>query len=64
MRVEKFEHRVNLTSPKSDLRVQLQTDARYQEFISRSRMKQILGYRVKVAAMEDVIAGEGLGIPG
>jgi hypothetical protein len=43
LRVEKFEHSVNLMSPKSDLRVQLQTDMRYQEFISRCRTKQILG---------------------
>jgi len=58
LRVEKFKHSVNLTSPESDLRVQLQTDARYQEFISRSRMKQILGYRMKVATMEDVLQGK------
>jgi hypothetical protein len=58
LRVEKFEHSVNLTSPKSDLRIQLQTDVRYQEFISRSRMKQILGYRMKVAIMEDVLQGK------
>lgn len=58
LRVEKFEHSVNLTSPKSDLRIQLQTDVRYQEFISRSRMKQILGYRMKVALMGDVLQGK------
>jgi hypothetical protein len=58
LRVEKFEHSVNLTSPKSDLRVQLQTDERYQEFISRSRTKQVLGYRMKVATMEDVLQGK------
>lgn len=58
LRVEKFEHSVNLTSPKSDLRIQLQTDMRYQEFISRSRTKQILGYRMKVAIMEDVLQGK------
>lgn len=58
LRVEKFEHSVNLTSPKSDLRVQLQTDVRYQEFISRSRTKQVLGYRMKVATMEDVLQGK------
>lgn len=58
LRVEKFEHSVNLTSAKSDLRVQLQTDVRYQEFISRSRTKQVLGYRMKVATMEDVLQGK------
>jgi hypothetical protein len=58
LRVEKFEHSVNLTSPKSDLRIQLQTDVRYQEFISRSKMKRILGYRMRVAIMEDVLQGK------
>jgi hypothetical protein len=58
LRVEKFERSVNLTSPKSDLRVQLQTDERYQEFISRSRTKRVLGYRMKVATMEDVLQGK------
>ncbi len=58
LRVERFEHSVNVTSPKSDLRVQLQTDVRYQEFISRSRTKQVLGYRMKVANTEDVLQGK------
>jgi hypothetical protein len=58
LRIEKFEHSVNLTSHKSDLRIQLQTDVRYQEFISRSKTKEILGYRMKVAIMEDVLQGK------
>jgi len=29
LKVERFEHSVNLTSPKSDLRIQIQTDSRY-----------------------------------
>jgi hypothetical protein len=58
LRVEKFEHRVNLTSAKSDLRVQLQADVRYQGFIFRSRTKQVLGYRMKVANIEDVLQGK------
>jgi hypothetical protein len=58
LKVEKYEHSVNLTSPKSDLRIQLQTDVRYQEFISRSKTKQILGYWMKVAIMEDVLQGK------
>jgi len=58
LKVEKFEYSVNLTSPKSNLRIQLQTDERYQEFISRSRTKRILGYRMKVATMEDVLQGK------
>ncbi len=35
LKVERFEHSVNLTSSKSDLRIQIQIDSRYQEFLSR-----------------------------
>ncbi len=58
LKVKKFEHSMNLTHSKSDLRIQLQTDERYQEFIPRSRTKQILGYRMKVATVEDVLQGK------
>jgi len=58
LKVKKFEHSVNLTHSKSDLRIQLQTDGRYQEFIPRSHIKQILGYRMKVARVEDVLQGK------
>ncbi len=56
--VERFEHSVNLKSDASDFRIQLQTDPRYQEFIARAEMKEVLGYRLKVAAVEDVLAGK------
>lgn len=58
LKVERFEHSVNVSSTKSHLRIQLQTDVRYQEFISRSRTRQILGYRMKVAIIEDVLQGK------
>ncbi len=58
MKVEEFEHSINLTSPKSDLRIQLQTDPRYQEFISRSVEKETVGYRLRVASLKDVLQGK------
>lgn len=58
LKVEKFEHSVNLTSPKSNLRIQIQTDPRYQEFISRASSKEILGYKMNVACIEDVLQGK------
>jgi len=58
LKVEKFEHSLNLSSQKSDLRIQLQTDVRYQEFLSRAVDKQVLGYRLKVAAVTDVLQGK------
>jgi hypothetical protein len=58
LKVERFEHSLNLTSLKSDLRIQLQTDARYQEFLARSAEKDILGYRLWVASLDDVLQGK------
>jgi hypothetical protein len=58
LKVEKFEHSLNLSSPKSDLRIQLQTDVRYQEFLSRAVEKEVLGYRLRVAAVADVLQGK------
>lgn len=58
LRVELFEHRVNISSPQSDLRIQLQTDPRYQEFISRAELKNVLGYKMYVARLDDVLQGK------
>jgi len=43
---------------KSDLRIQLQTDPRYQEFISRAVRKKVLGLPMKVASLPDVFQGK------
>ncbi len=58
LKVERFEHSVNLTSSKSDLRIQIQTDLRYQEFLSHASSKDVLGYKMNVASIEDVIQGK------
>jgi len=57
-RVEKFPHSINLSSTQSDLRIQLQTDPRYQDFIRRASIKEVMGYEMKVAAVEDVLQGK------
>lgn len=56
--VEEHAHSVNLGFRASDLRIQIQTDPRYQEFLSRAVPKVVLGYAMPVAAMEDVIQGK------
>lgn len=56
--IKKFEHSLNLKSPKSDLRIQIQTDSRYQPFIRKSKNKKIMGYDMRVAALEDVLQGK------
>lgn len=53
--IEAFPHSINLSSTKSDLRIQLQTDPSYQTFIPRSSIKEVLGYKMKVATIEDIL---------
>jgi len=56
--VEQFEHSVNLSIPSSDLRIQIQTDLRYQDFIERAEVREVLAYKMKVAKLEDVLQGK------
>lgn len=58
LKVEQFERSVNIGSPDSDLQIQLQTDPRYQDSISRAELKEVLGYRMMVAKSEDVLQGK------
>ena len=57
-KIQRFIHSINLSSDKSDLRIQLQTDSRYQHFISRAKNCSVLGYKMKVASVEDVLQGK------
>jgi len=56
--IKEFEHSVNLKSSKSDLRIQVQTDSRYQAFISKAIVKNVMGYDMSVAAIEDILQGK------
>ena len=58
LRIERYEHSVNLSSSESDLRIQLQTDPRFQEFIPRASPKKVLGYTMNVASLQDVLKGK------
>jgi len=58
LKIEQFEHSVNITSPNSDLRIQLQQDPRYQSFVSNADGRNVLGYTMKVARVEDVLQGK------
>jgi hypothetical protein len=57
-RVERFEHSINASAPESELRVQIQTDPRYAEFVSRATPRDVLGVTLQVAAVEDVLQGK------
>jgi len=58
MKVQEFEHSVNLSLTGSDLRIQIQTDPRYQEFILRSERREVLGYEMSVASLRDILRGK------
>lgn len=57
-RVKRFTNSINITASYSDLRIQIQTDPRYQDFIKRAKIKNILGYKLSVACIEDVLKGK------
>jgi hypothetical protein len=56
--VERFPHSLNISAAGSELRVQLQTDPRYFEFVKRSTARDVLGIRLPVASLEDVLEGK------
>jgi hypothetical protein len=58
MKVEEFEHSLDLSQAGSDLRIRLQKDARYQAFLPRASMRDVLGYAMMVASLEDVLQGK------
>lgn len=56
--LEKFAHSYNISRSTSDLRIQIQTDPRYQAFISRASIKEVMGYKMNIASLEDVLQGK------
>ena len=56
--VESFPHRLNVSQPGSDLRVQIRTDPRYAPFVGRAADREILGLRLPVASLEDLLQGK------
>ena len=56
--IDHFAHSVNISAPGSDLRVQVQTDPRYQTFLARVSSRIVLGTRLMVASLDDVLTGK------
>ncbi len=56
--VERHPHSLNVSQPGSDLRVQVQTDPRYSDFVSRATRRQILGVDLPVADLQDLLQGK------
>jgi len=56
--VEEFPHSLNARAPESELRIQFTADVRYQDFLPRAEEKLVLGTRVRVACLEDIVRGK------
>lgn len=56
--VERFPHSLNLASKDSQLRVQIQLDSRYAAFVDRAEVREVLGRRLPVASLEDLVDGK------
>lgn len=56
--VKGFANSLNISHCDSDLRIQVQTDPRYQAFLAKSKAKDVLGYAMRVACAEDVLRGK------
>jgi hypothetical protein len=56
--VKRFPHSLNASIPDSDVRVQIQTDARYGAFVKRASVRSVLGMDLPVASVEDVLQGK------
>lgn len=57
-RIDEFPHSINAMMPGSDLRIQLTTDLRYQTFLSDTESKEVLGEKVPVASIKNVVRGK------
>jgi hypothetical protein len=57
-RIDRFPHSLNVSLAGSDLRVQIQLDPRYDAFVGRASVRDVLGVRLPVAALEDVLQGK------
>ena len=56
--VERFPHSLNASVVGSQLRIQIQTDRRYSEFVHAAEVHDLLGLQLPVARLEDVLKGK------
>lgn len=52
--VKEFPNSINVYSEKSDLRIQIQTAPELQKYLDNASEKEVLGYKLRVASIEDV----------
>lgn len=56
--VQQFAPSLNAQPAESKLNVQFTTDSRYQEFLSGTKQHEVLGLRIPVANLENIIRGK------
>lgn len=56
--VAQFAHSLNVSDQESDLRIQIQLDPRYGDFVSRSTVRPVLDLDLPVASVEDILQGK------
>jgi len=56
--VRRFPHSLNVSAPDSRLRLQIQTDPRYEDFVGRARIREVMELQLPVAAPVDVLQGK------
>ena len=56
--LQHFPHSLIVSVPGSDLRIQIQTDPRYHDFVERATEQEVLGLVLPVASIEDLLQGK------
>ncbi len=56
--VEAFPHSLNARMAKSDLRIQFTLDPRYQAFVGDTTVREVLGQKVPVTSLTNVVQGK------
>ena len=56
--IERFAHSLNARRGKGRLNLQFSTDSRYQEFLKNAAPAEVLGLRVPVASLADLVRGK------
>lgn len=56
--VRRFPHSLNVSSTNSKLRLQIQTDPRYESFVNRARIREVMDLQLPIAAPEDLLQGK------
>jgi len=54
----KHEHSIHVSAYGSDLRIQIQTDPKYAEFPDRAEVREVLGVKLPVASLTDLLQGK------